>query len=566
MGFNVISFHRLSRGSGMVMRATLTGNCIRFRRIIGSLCALLCVATFAQETPAVNPAIPSTAPATPPDPVVTAAPNELESVRRDKDYQAYLKNQLQLKQTELELTRVKMELSAARRHLELMQTLAKSKVATGKELEDAQKNLDECMITVKQEELKLEQARIDILDDATSVTVLEAKKYRTKDEKRMVSVTVINDSNANRVGVTFESNPKVTLSDLLTLHDICISLRKSSIIAEPYEAKIQKLALGEKATLTFQLLKDEDDVAVNIRWGQKSVTQEVYMKKEASEAFPSLIAAQFSQEGNLGQKIQYGLELEKLSEKDESYRLVVLNLPVQVTSSFVDPNTKAKMMQITFSSTLTKQQLQLELSIPEKLDAAMVDQTITFYILVTNSAAMKDINVLREKYKNAPIDEKEIEKLGGSKVRLELIPRGVGEIQIVSGNRYQEIQLGDAANFRIDLHNTGTLNLMNAKLTVDVPYLWKETLSPVSIPEIKPGNKEPVMISLTLPPNVGAGEYELRVGAEAENGTEKIKAIEKSVSIRVGTKTNAMGNAILIGGLILLVVGIAVASIRISRR
>src|SRR4029077_16607603 len=132
---------------------------------------------------------------------------------------------------------------------------------------------------------------------------------------------------------------------------------------------------------------------------------------------------------------------------------VVLNLPIQITSSFVDPTTKAKMMQITFSSTQTKQQLQLELSIPEKLDAAMVNETISFFVLVTSSAGMKEINALREKYKNAPIDDKEIEKLAGSRVRLELIPRGVGEIQIVSGNRYQEIQLGDAANFRIDLHN-----------------------------------------------------------------------------------------------------------------
>jgi hypothetical protein len=530
---------------------------------IAYLVALLCAPVLAQEpAPAPKPVALTNAAETPAVPAAI----EPESAKCARDYQAYLKNQLQLKQTELELTRVKMELAAARRHLELMRTLAKAKVATGKELEDAQKDLDEREISVKQEELKLEQARVDILDDASSVTVLEAKKYRSKDEKRMVSVTIINDSNANRVGATFESFAKVNLAELLTLRDIRVSLRKGSIVAEPYEAKVEKLSLGEKATLIFQLLKDEDDVAVNIRWGQKAVTQEVYMKKEASEAFPSLIAAQFSQEGNLGQKIQYGLELEKLVEKDESFRLVVLNLPVQITSSFVDPNTKAKMMQITFSSTVTKQQLQLELSIPEKLDPAMVDQTISFFIVVTNSTALKEINVLREKYKNAPIDDKEIEKIAGSKVRLELIPRGVGEIQIVSGNRYQEIQLGDAANFRIDLHNTGTLVLMNAKLTVDAPYMWKETLSPIQIPEIKPGAKEPVTITLALPSNVGAGEYELRVGAEAENGTEKIKAVEKSVSIRVGTKTNAMGNAILIGALILLVIGIAIASIRISRR
>jgi len=49
-------------------------------------------------------------------------------------------------------------------------------------------------------------------------------------------------------------------------------------------------------------------------------------------------------------------------------------------------------------------------------------------------------------------------------------------------------------------------------------------------------------------------------------GNEQIESEEKNIIIRVGTKANVLGNIILIGVLISLVVGIAVASIKISRR
>ena len=49
-------------------------------------------------------------------------------------------------------------------------------------------------------------------------------------------------------------------------------------------------------------------------------------------------------------------------------------------------------------------------------------------------------------------------------------------------------------------------------------------------------------------------------------GNEKVEAQERDVTIRVEARANIVRNALIIGGVIALVVGVAVASIRVSRR
>jgi hypothetical protein len=535
----------------------------RFLIVCAALCVSECVSspTCHAQSEANEPEPTST---TPVKSSSSAIP--LDSFKANVDYITYLKNQLKLQQTQLEMTRMVMERTRAKADLEIYEDLAKGNIVTRERLLLARKAFEDMDFSVQVQQLKMQQLSIEILEEASSITVLEAKKFRTKDEKRMVSVTLINDSNAARVCHTCKDLTPEKAQSLMTLSDVRVSLRKGAIVAEPYENIIESLGRGEKAVLSFQLLKDIEEVTIEIRFGQRQVVQEVFLKKEASDELPSITAAQFSQEGSLGQKVLFGLELEKLCEKEESYRLAALNVPNQITFSFIDPSNKAKLTQVKFSETVSKQQLQIEVSIPEKLEAALIDNTTAFYVFITNTAGFKQISELRQKNRDAPIEDKDIQAIPGNRVRLELIPRGVGEMEIVIGNKYQEIQVGEDAVCRIDLFNTGTLALSNAKLKVDVPYMWREQIDPVLIPEIKPGNKQPVSLTVKLPANVGTGEYEIRVIAEAENGNEKVKAQDKTISIRIGSKTNVIGNAVLIGGLILLVIGIAIATIRISRR
>jgi hypothetical protein len=62
------------------------------------------------------------------------------------------------------------------------------------------------------------------------------------------------------------------------------------------------------------------------------------------------------------------------------------------------------------------------------------------------------------------------------------------------------------------------------------------------------------------------GEYDVYVEAEGQVENEKIESSEKNITIRVGAKAKILRNAALISGVILFVVGVAVFSIKISRR
>ena len=68
------------------------------------------------------------------------------------------------------------------------------------------------------------------------------------------------------------------------------------------------------------------------------------------------------------------------------------------------------------------------------------------------------------------------------------------------------------------------------------------------------------------PADIAVGNYELGVEAQGQVGNENVESLEKNLTIHVGARSNIAGNVILIGILVLLVVGIGVASVRISRR
>jgi uncharacterized membrane protein len=206
------------------------------------------------------------------------------------------------------------------------------------------------------------------------------------------------------------------------------------------------------------------------------------------------------------------------------------------------------------------------LSIPEKLGRDLVDRTVKFWVFVTEASELASINALRKTYGDEPIPQEEVEKVKGNRVRLELIPRGVGELEMIISNRYQEIKMGQDVTIRVDIHNKGTLAVQNVKAVVDPPYEWQDQVDPILTKEIASGGKSPVIIKMIPPQDLSVGEYDVQVEAQGEVGNEKVESVEKSITVRVGASANVLGNVALIGALVVLVLGIALASIKISRR
>ena len=173
---------------------------------------------------------------------------------------------------------------------------------------------------------------------------------------------------------------------------------------------------------------------------------------------------------------------------------------------------------------------------------------------------------MRLKYDGQDIPVEELNHIEAGRIDLALIPKGTARLEILINNLYAEIKPQQDVNIKADLHNTGTLTMFNLTPEISPPLGWTAEVSPKSIAKLLPGEKEPIKIHLQPGPEVGVGEYEAQIEARGQSGSEAIDAIEKRLKVRIRAESNITATLILAGGLMLLIVGIVVSGVKLSRR
>jgi hypothetical protein len=495
----------------------------------------------------------------------------LASAQADKDLRTKEQRlyDIQLRQAQLNVDKRELDMETKRSDYVAIQDLYDEKIETIERLNRARRDL---MIAERQYNealIELERTSLNFLRDATRITIRSARKYRTLDGRRQVDVVLENASQLARARSLNPGRAEQDIRSLLRVQNMKVSIESGggTIIAEPYEQLVPVLALGDTVQLTFRLLEDYDDVVVAMTYVDETEDDHyIILRRESTQDVPTITSVQFSQEGDLNTRVNYDLILERLAEDEKTFRLALVNLPREITPSFVDPGTNASLTQVKFSEDVTRQQLELELQIPEKLSRRFVDQTLEFYVFVTDTEGFARIGELNREHGGDAIPLEEINTIPGNKERFELIPRGRGALETIIANRYQEIRTGEEVSVRVDLLNTGTLEVERAHLELTPPLGWTWASEPDTIDRILPGEKEPVNITLTPPDDIGVSEYDVRIEAAGYEGPERIEAQEKDITIRVEERADVLRNALIIGAVILLVVGVAVGSIKVSRR
>jgi hypothetical protein len=480
-----------------------------------------------------------------------------------------LLNRLKLEEAQLQV----QQAAATRQRYEgeyaEMRRLFEEKTVTLKEFNDAKKNLEESQVALERARISLEKTKLDFLKNATHLSITEAKKYRTEDNRHHVDVTIRNSSNEDLARALMEAPDKTvtaeTLRNLLKVDNIIVSLIDGAVIGEPYEIIVPSLANGEQKTVSFRLLKDVENLEVRMRYLDVSANERVFLKKESLRDLPNIVSAQVAQEGNLGSKVGYDLTLELLATEERGFGLATLGLPKQIQVTFMDPKTRARVTQVRFTDQISRQDLRLELSVPEKLDRKFVDKPMTFYVVVGKLQDLKQIEKAKGQFANGDMPAAEVEKLPGNRADLQLIPRGVGQLEVLVQNLYQEIKIGEKVQFQVQVLNSGTLPVMSVGIEAELPLNWNADTDPRRLPEILAGDKRPVRITLTPPADVSVGNYDIRIKGKGETGTEQVEAADKTFQVRVSAKSDILGTVTLVSVLILLVLGIAIVSIRISR-
>jgi hypothetical protein len=419
-----------------------------------------------------------------------------------------------------------------------------------------------------QAQVDYQQALINFMGSEARISVASAVKFQDAAGKKYVRVTLRYSSKELKelTKLKISAEDLFPLDFMKEIKDVSVSLKsEGKIVSDPYEKTLASLPLETQQDVTFQLLKDVENLDVNVFYSGKDEATSVYLQKGVSANIVTMNSAQFSQEADLESQATYDLSLEKFSGEANVFKLEVVNLPHQINYEFSDPQTQARLSQIKFTEGVTSMKLSLKLYLPKNADAQVViDKPIEFLALtldVDQSTKLQDLMA-----KKPRIDTKDIDTMKAGSVRLELVPRGVGKIEVQAVNLYHEIKVGENVTMEVRVKNAGTRKLNNIRVYSDLPLNWRSEIQPELIASLEQ-NKEVVVTIKFLPPaDVSVGDYEPKIKTECSADNRNVESEDKIVRIHVASKTNVLGISLLVLLLVGLLVGIVVFGIKLTRR
>jgi len=419
-----------------------------------------------------------------------------------------------------------------------------------------------------QAQVDYQQALISFMGSEARISVASAVKFQDGSGKKFVRVSLRYASKELKE----LANLKISAEDLFPLDfmkeikDVYVSLlSESKIVSDPYEKSVASMPIETEREVTFQLLKDVENLEISISYSGKTEKTSVYLQKGVSANIVTVNSAQFSQEADLESTATFDLSLEKFSGEANVFKLEAVNLPQQITYEFSDPTSSARLSQIKFSEGVTSLKLQLKLYLPKNPDDRVVlDKPLEFFVLALDNDQTLKLRAIETA--GAGIGPKEIEGLKAGSVKLELIPRGVPKVEVQAVNLYHEIKAGDDISMDVTIRNTGTRKLNNIRVYCDLPLNWRVEIKPDLLPILEQSKDEVVSIKFLPPAGVSVGDYEPKIRTDAVADNRRVESEDKIVRIHITSKANVLGIGALVLLLVGLLVGIVVFGIKLTRR
>lgn len=416
----------------------------------------------------------------------------------------------------------------------------------------------------KNAQVTYQQAVLSLAFEQPHISIDRAVKYQSQGGKKKVRLTLRNATAGIVEGksVDIEDFHGVRTDRISNVY-ISLLNDRHAIVSQPYEAKVERLSTNEAVVLDFLMLQDLDEVIVKCIYGDKSDEKKIFLQKDESANRILITSEQFSQEADLGTRANYDLTLESFSNTSNIYKLECLNLPVQITYDFIEALSSARLSLVKFTQQVNNRKLSLVTYLPDRYDSASfpIDRPIRFLAVAIPQVLADKMPTTEKKYTT-----KQLDQLGVSYVKLELVPRGVGRVLVRATNFYLEIVPREIAKMQFTVYNDGTRRLDNIRVRAEAPLNWASIVVPDIIPALLPGKEEPVAVELTPPVDVPIGDYEVTIKTDSYVNNRKVDAEDKKIRIHVAGSSNLLGKAAL-GVLILAILGgVAWFGIRLSRR
>jgi hypothetical protein len=421
-----------------------------------------------------------------------------------------------------------------------------------------------------QAQVDYQQALISFMGSEARISVASAVKYQDRSGKKFVRVALRYASKELKelAKLKISAEDLFPLDFMKEIKDVYVSLlSEGKVISDPYEKTVASMPIETERDVTFQLLKDVENLDISVSYSGKTETTSVYLQKGVSANMVTVNSAQFSQEADLESTATYDLSLEKFSGEANVFKLEAVNLPSQITYEFSDPTTSARLSQIKFSEGVTSLKLQLKLYLPKNPDEKVVlDKPLEFFVLALDIDQTEKLRALEAAAAGSGLGAEAVETLKAGLVKLELIPRGVPKVEVQAVNLYHEIKVGDTIAMDVTIRNTGTRKLNNVRVFCDLPLNWRVEIAPDLIATLEQNKDEIVKIRFLPPDGVSVGDYEPKIRTDAIADNRRVESEDKIVRIHITSKANVVGIGALVLLLVGLLVGIVVFGIKLTRR
>ncbi len=460
----------------------------------------------------------------------------------------------------LGLKRAKAGYEAAKFEYEQKQKLFKEDLISAQELTQAKNRFSDA-------EVNYQQSLLSVLFENQYVSIAKAVKYQSETGKKHVRVTLVNTSGSA------EFKKLVQVEDALfqslqpdIINDIYISLlnEDNAIISQPYEKKIEKLLFGKPVEIDFVLLQDVDVLSVNLVYSNGSQrAPKILLEKDASVNKVIVQSEQFSQVVELGSSANFDLSLELFSGENNTYKLETVNLPQQINHYFIEPESQARLSQFKFAERMAARTAGLQVFLPDRPnETVIIDQPIQFYVLAIPIERMKEIKEIHTRQWT----EEEIKNLDVGYAKLELVPRGIGKLLVRAPQLYHSITAEDQAKVKIHLVNEGTRRIDNIKFDINIPFNWQKNLIPEMVSNLDIGEEKTIELTFVPSADVAVGRYEIRVQTSFLSDNQSISGEDKNITIEILPETNIAGTIFLILFIIIIIAGLVVFGIRLTRK
>ncbi len=416
-------------------------------------------------------------------------------------------------------------------------------------------------------EVDYQKLILKLISQQSYITVERAVKYQNERGDRRVKITLKsalegNEEYLNQFKEHFDVfTPEMRSGKIYNIYVSLVDNESKTIIGSPYEYRVPFIELGQTAFADFELLKDAENLTVALNYNNQKDEKNIYLKKDASVNVIDITSMQFSQETDLSSKASYDLTLERFSTSDDVYRLVVINLPRQISYEFIDGGSKVS--QIKFAQGVNVKKLSLDVYLPERDDEQVViDRPIQFQVLALTNEEFKKLDGI-------DLTRTSVDKLKATlsgRENLEIIPRGKGKIEVRANNLYHEITTDERVTMEVTVRNGGSRRLDNIKISTEKPLGWETAVTPEIIRSLDPEKETTVQVVITPPADGGVGAQEVKIKTEAMADNRKVDTEDKTVRIQVNAATSVIGTVLLILLLVAFVGGIVWFGLKLSKR